>query len=140
MAGQPAHQVGAAEDQAGLRPAEQLVAAGGDQGGAVPQRGRGAGLAGQQRVRGEQPGADVEHDGDAVGLPQFGQLGNAHGGGEALDAEVRRVHLEDERGPRPGRLGVVGGRRPVRGADLAQALAPVLKPAGRAGGTGRRSR
>ena len=48
-----------AEQQAGLRAAEQLVAAGGDQVRAVAQGGRGVGLVGQQRVRGEQPRADV---------------------------------------------------------------------------------
>ena len=116
MPPQRAHQGGPAEQQPGLRTAEELVAARGDQGGAVPQRGGGVRLAGQQRVRDKQPGPDVEHHRGT----QAGQLADGHGGGEALDAEVGRVHLEDERGPRPGRLGVVRERRPVSGAHLAQ--------------------
>ena len=127
MPGQPAHQAGPAEQQPGLRAAEQLVAARGDQGGAVPQRGRGARLVWQQRVRREQPGPDVEYHGH---VPQPGQLGDGGGGGEALDAEVGRVHLEDERGPRPGRVGVIRGRRPVGGAHLAQPGAGHLEQVG----------
>jgi hypothetical protein len=120
MPGEPAHQIGLAEQQSGLRAAEQLVAARGDQGRAVAQRGRGVWLIGQRRVRGEQPGADVEHHRNAVAFSQLGQLWDGDGGGEPLDTEVRRVHLEDERGPRSYRVGVIRDGRPVGRAHLAQ--------------------
>ena len=66
---QPLDDRGVAEHQAGLRPAEQLVAAAGDDGGAGAQRGCGVGLVGQQRVRGEQAAADVGDHRDAQRRP-----------------------------------------------------------------------
>ena len=71
MPGEAAYQVGPAEQQAGLRAAEELVAAGRDQVGAVAQRGGGAGLVGQQRVRGSSP----EPMSNTTGTPSAGQLG-----------------------------------------------------------------
>ena len=68
--------VGAAEQQPGLRAAEQLVAAGRDQVGPGTQPGPGIGLVGQQRMRGEQAGADVAHHGHA----EPGQFGDAGAG------------------------------------------------------------
>ena len=64
MPPQPLDEFGVAEQQAGLRSAEQLVAARGDEVGAVAQHRRGVGLVGQQRVRGQQPGADVDDQRD----------------------------------------------------------------------------
>ena len=52
---QAADQLRVAEQQPGLRTAEQLVAARGDQARALAQGGRRVRLVGQQRVRGEQP-------------------------------------------------------------------------------------
>ena len=68
-----------AEQQPGLRAAEQLVAGRGDERGALGERGGGVGLVGQQRVRREQPGADVGDDGHA----EARQLVDAAGAGEA---------------------------------------------------------
>ena len=68
---QPLDQLGVAEQQTRLRPAEQLVAAGGDKVGAVAQHGRGVGLVGQQRMRRQQARADVDHERRV----QRGQLG-----------------------------------------------------------------
>ena len=56
-----------AQQEARLRAPEELVAAGGDQVRALPERGRGVGLVGQQRVRREQAGADVVDEGHAEG-------------------------------------------------------------------------
>ena len=53
---------GGAEQQPGLRAAEQLVAGCGHEGGAAGQRRRRVRLVGQQGVRGEQAGADVGDD------------------------------------------------------------------------------
>ena len=72
MPSQPLDQLGRAEQQTRLRAAEQLVAAGGDEVGAVAQDGRRVGLVGQQRVRGQQPGADVDHERGV----ELGQLGD----------------------------------------------------------------
>ena len=115
MPGQLADQGGLAEDQAGLRPAEQLVPARGDQRGARLQPRPGIRLVGQQRVPAEQPGPDVGQHRDA----QRGQLGHAGLGGEALDAEVRRVHFQHEPGARAAGPCVVGQRGAVGRADLA---------------------
>ena len=51
-----------AEHEPGLRAAEQLVAAAGHDRRAVGERARGVGLVGQQRVRPQQPAADVVDD------------------------------------------------------------------------------
>ena len=48
--GHSGHHVGPTEHHAGLGPSEQFVAAGGDDVGALGQRGRGVGLVWQQRV------------------------------------------------------------------------------------------
>ena len=80
------------------------------------QRGGGVGLVGQQRVRREQPRSDVGDDGHA----EARQLVDPAGAGEAAHHEVRRVHLEHERGVLADGLGVVGAGDPVGGADLAQ--------------------
>ena len=62
----PRDHVGATEHDARLRAAEQLVTAGGDDVGAFGQRGGGVGLVGQQRVRREQPAAEVCDQGQVV--------------------------------------------------------------------------
>ena len=120
MAPDPRHGLGArprrAEHQPGLRAAEQLVAGRRDERGALRERGGGVGLVGQQRVRREQPRPDVGDDGHA----EAGQLVDPAGAGEAAHHEVRRVHLQHERGVLADGLGVVGPGDPVGGADLAQ--------------------
>ncbi len=63
-----------AEQQARLRPAEQLVAAGGDQPGAGPQPRVRIGLIGENRARPEQAGPDIaDHE-----CSQRGAVGGAH--------------------------------------------------------------
>ena len=64
-----------------------------------------------------EPMSDDDRDGRAEGRASSR---TARLGGEPLDAEVRRVHLERERRVRAGRGRVVGDRRPVGRADLAQ--------------------
>ena len=59
----PGNHLRATEHHPRLRPAEQLVAAGGDDVGAVGQRGGGVGLVGQQRVGRKQPAAEVDDQG-----------------------------------------------------------------------------
>ena len=104
VAPQPLDDVGAAEDEPGLRAAEQLVAAARDDGRAGAQRGRGVGLVGQQRVRAQQAAADVGDD----RRPEPGEVGDA---ATALvnpaTREVARVHLEHAAGVGPDRVGVV---------------------------------
>lgn len=101
---EPFDQVAAAEQQTGLRTAEQLVAARGDEVGADPQHARGVGLLRQERITVEQPRTDVDDHGHA----QPGQLGHLDRAGEALDPEVRRVDLEHEPRLRPDRVPIVG--------------------------------
>ncbi len=80
------------------------------------ERGGGVGLVGQQGVRGEQARPDVGDDGHA----EIGQLVDPAGAGEPAHHEVRRVHLEHERGVLADGRRVVGAGDPVRRADLAQ--------------------
>ena len=101
---------GGAEQQPGLRAAEQLVAGRGHERGAAGQRRRRVRLVGQQGVRGEQAGADVGDDRHAERQSARPQLVDVDGVGEAGDHEVRGVDLEHERGVRADGVGVVGGR------------------------------
>ncbi len=55
-----------------------------------------------------------------TGTPRVARVADPHGGGEALDAEVARVHLEDAAGVRADGSGVVVQRGAVRRAHLAQ--------------------
>ena len=55
-----------------------------------------------------------------TGHAEAGELGHVDRGGEALDPEVARVHLEHAAGVRADRVGVVAQVRAVGGADLAQ--------------------
>ena len=114
MPSQLLDQLGRAEQQTRLWPAEELVTAGGDKIGAVTQDGRGVGFVGQQRMRRQQAGADVDHERRG----QLGQLADADGRGESADVIVRRVDLEQEAGRGPDGLGIVAQMRAVRRADL----------------------
>jgi hypothetical protein len=128
MPAQPLDQLGPPQQQAGLRPAEELVAAGGDQVRASAEGGVGVGLIRQQWLRGEQAAADVGDHRHA----EPGQLRHRRRGGEALDAEVAGVHLEDATGVRAERRGVVGGHRAVGRADLAEPRAGARDQLGQA--------
>ena len=97
--------VGPAEQQPGLRAAEQLVAARGDQRGAGPQRGRGVRLVRQRRQRARAARSRCRPP-PGAGSVASSAVGTA--GGEAGDHEVGRVHLEHEAGVRADRGGVVG--------------------------------
>ena len=64
----------------------------------------------------DQSGADVGHDGHL----ESGELGDRRLLREPFDAEIGRVHLEDERGVGGHRLGVVREPRAVGGPDVDQ--------------------
>ncbi|RZL93513.1 MAG: hypothetical protein EOP73_27610, partial [Variovorax sp.] len=80
-------QVGAADDDAGLRPAQQLVAAEGDDARAFAQRIGRRRLARQAEARqvGQRPAAEVHHVGQPVFGGQRAELHRVGLGGEALD-------------------------------------------------------
>jgi hypothetical protein len=96
--------------------AEQLVSARRHDVGAGAQRGRDVGLVRQQRVRAQQTGSDVGDDGH----PEPCEVCHRRFGGEPGDREIRRVHLEHERGAGTHGLLVVRDRGAVRGPDLAK--------------------
>jgi hypothetical protein len=119
------HERAPPDDDAGLRPAEQLVPRKADEvdaGGDDLGHRRLVGKAVRAKVD-ERAGAEVLHHRDPALAAEIGQLTRGHRGREADHAVVRGVHLEEE--PRVGtdRFGVVAGMRAVRGADLAQARA-----------------
>ncbi len=114
MPAQPLDGVASAEDQSGLRSAEQLVAAAGHDGSAVGEGGGGVRLVGQQSVRSQQTTADVVHHRWA----QRRELAHTDGRGEPLHREVARVHLEQAAGVGADCSLVVGERRAVGRADL----------------------
>jgi hypothetical protein len=142
VAGAAGDQLGGACDDAGLRPAEQLVAGEGDEVGAGAEGLAGRRLTAQPRRRPvpepraggvEEPGADV----DDQGHPEPGEVGHRDVLGEAGDPVVRGVHLEDGGGP--GRVGpaapldrpaVVVEAGAVRRADLHQGRPRLLEDVG----------
>ncbi len=131
----------APDQQPRLRPAEQLVAAERHHVGAAADAVRHHRLARQSPPAqvDQRAAAEVLHHRQAVPPAQLHQRPQRHVGGEALDAVVRRVHLEQQRGLRPQRPLVVGGVGAVGGADLAH-HARRSWPGSRGCGTSRRSR
>jgi hypothetical protein len=120
-----ADEFGAADDDAGLRPAEQLVAAEGHQIGAGVERLHRRRLA-RQAVFGEvdeRPAAEVYGEGQAVAVGEFGQFGFADGRREALDRIVGGMHLHQHRRARADGGREIGKVGPVRRADLDQLAA-----------------
>ena len=99
------HGVGVAENEPRLRPAEQLVAARGDDRRAVAQPARRVGLVGQHPFGGEQAAADVRDDGDA----ERREIAHAWHPGEPFDAIVARVDLEHGAHPAAVTFGVDDG-------------------------------
>ena len=81
------------------------------------ERGGHVRLLGEGGVGREQARADVDDQRHA----EVAEVGGRDGRGEAAHHEVRRVHLEDERGGVVDRAGVVVGVHAVGRADLAQA-------------------
>jgi hypothetical protein len=112
MAAKPLDEVGAADDDPGLRAAEQLVAAEADEVGAACERLRGGRLVTEldERARAEVVEQRyLETPRDRRDLFQGRPFR------EADDAEVRLVHPEDQCRTRAV---VVGGARAVRGPHL----------------------
>ncbi len=123
-------QVGATRQDAGLRAAEELVAGEDHErgarrdrlphGGLVAQPGRWAGgQPGTRRV--EEPGTQIDDD----RWPERREWLDGCVLGEASDAVVRLVHLEDQLDIARDRL-VVGGTRAVGGPDLDQTRPRLL--------------
>ena len=112
--------VGAAEQQPRLRPAEQLVARRGHHRGARRDRRADRGLVGDAELRevDEHAGALVLHDRHAVHGAEVDEVGERDLVGEADDAVVARVHLEHQPGVCGQRALVVREVRLVRRADL----------------------
>ena len=106
-----------ADEQPGLRAAEQLVAAEAHERGAGAHRAAHRRLVGQQRdVVGEDAGADVVDHRHA----ERAQRLDLDLLDEAERAEVRRVRAQDRAGALAERRRVVGQARAVGGADLDQ--------------------
>ena len=127
VAPQPLDQFRSAHDEAGLRAAEQLVAAEADE----------IGPRGQRLLRGrfcaeveQRAGAEIvderqiEAPGERSELPQRGLFG------EADDAEVRLMHPQQERGVRTRGAFVVVDARPVRCSHLDEPGAGAGKDVG----------
>jgi hypothetical protein len=126
----------AADDDAGLRAAEQLVAGEGDEVGAGGQRAScGVGSWAGQRARSVSvPLPRSTMNGTAVGVRDGGDLGFVDHLGEALHRVVRGVHLHQQRRLRADGLGVVLGVGAVGGADLDQLGAGAAHDVGHAEG------
>ena len=81
-----------------MRPAEQLVAAHRDEGGAIGERFARGRLPGEaQRVqRDQQPAPEVVHDRNAGLLGQRRQFADACFGHEPFDGEIAAMHFHDD--------------------------------------------
>jgi hypothetical protein len=97
-----ADEVGAADQDAGLGAAEQLVAGEGDEVGAVGDGFGRRGFVGQAPAGevGEGAAAQVFDEGQAVGVGDAGEFGLVDAGGEAFDGVVAGVHLHQQAGAR----------------------------------------
>src|SRR5699024_6849937 len=103
-----------------LRAAEEFISRGDHERGALAQRRPRIGLIGKEWVRAEQARADIGDDGNPR-LPS--KRVDPHPAGEALDEEVRGMHLEHETGSRIDRVRVIAQVGSVRRADLADLYA-----------------
>jgi hypothetical protein len=110
-------ELGAADDEPGLGPAQELVAGEADEVGPARE------ALGHRRLVPdveERPGAEVVHEEQAVTSGDLRELRQPRLLGEADDAEVRLVHAQHRSGVgRDGAL-VVLGPGAIRGADLPQ--------------------
>ena len=120
MPAQPFDEVGAPDDDPGLGPAEQLVAGEADEVGAGGKALLGRGLVLEMN---KHTGAEVVDEREVVPARDGCELGHGRLLREADHAEVRLVHAQQHGRLRADRTLVVGGARPVRRADLAQARA-----------------
>ena len=110
-------QFGTAEQDSGLRPAEELVAADQDQIGPIAQTLHGGGLA-EGRVEGSAP--EIVYQVYTSCTCQPGELRYRGHLGEPEEREVRPVDAKDVGLFKIERGGVVGEPRPVGGSDLDQ--------------------
>ena len=115
MATEPLDEVGAADDDPRLWPAEELVPREADEPGAVRHARRSRRLVAQV-----EKGArtKVVYEREPGARRDAGQLPRGYGLREADDAVVRLVHAEDRRRVGADRPLVVGGARAVGRADL----------------------
>ena len=127
MAPQPLDQVGAAEDDTGLRAAEQLVAAEADEVGALLERGARGRLVAEVD---ERAGAEIVEQRQLVPARDRGELAQRRALGEPDEAEVGLVHAQEQRRVCAGRRVVVGRARAVRRPDLDQARAGAFEHLG----------
>ena len=123
MAREQRDEVGAADDDPGLRSAEQLVAREGDERRAGVEALAHARLVAEPRGRRRRATACARRAAPipastTTGGPERRELGDRRRLGEADHAVVRRVHLEHERGALGDRALVVGPAGAVGGADL----------------------
>ena len=123
VAPHPGDQVGPPDDQPGLRPADQLVAAERDDVRPGRQPFPGEWLVGEAVGGGveQRPGAQVVDDDRAVAMGDGRDLDRVRRLGEAGHREVRRMDAKDGLRPTLGQRRLeVGGPRPVRRPDLDQ--------------------
>ena len=135
------HEIGAAGDDAGLGPAEQLVAAEGHErrrrrarSGGPPAR-RPTRPVARRAATGTRHRAAPSRCRGRRGTPSAAEQLRRHGLGEALDAVVRGVHLQHQGdvGPRRSERDlVVGQARAVGGAHVDQPGAGLLEHLGHA--------
>ena len=127
VAGELLDEVGAPDDEPGLRAAQQFVAAEGDEIGSLVQRLRYRRLVRQPPALeiDERAAAQILDERDRMVARQRGEPPRRHRGGEAPDRVIAGMRLEDQAGLRPDRRLVVGEMRSVGRADLAQ---PASRP------------
>src|SRR5687767_11274324 len=120
MASQPLDEVGAADDDAGLRPTEELVAREADEVGPGTKALRRRRLVADAA---ERAGAEVVDQRQAGALRDRGEVAQLGALREPEDAEVRLVHPEQYGRVVPERALVVGRARPIRRPDLDESRA-----------------
>ena len=128
------HELGAPDDDAGLRPAEELVAAEGHEIGAVRQRllrGRFLRQSILTQIH-QRAAAQVHHEWQPPGVRKRREFLLGHHRGETLDRVVAGVHLHEQRTARADGLLEIGEMGAIGGADLAQAAARARHDRGNA--------
>src|SRR5208282_6110182 len=110
VAREPRDEIAAADNEARLRAAQQLVAAEGDEIGSLPQRLRRGRLVRQPPAReiDQRTAAEILDKGHSMFAGESGELGRRHCSGEPLDRKVAGMRLEDETGLRPDRRPEIG--------------------------------
>jgi len=132
VAPQPLEQRRTPRQDPRLRPPEKLVAAGADEIGAGSERLLHRSLVTQpMAAQVAQVAAPLVHEhGHAAPAAEARQVRQRHGVGEADDAVIARMHLQEERRLRTDRPLVVGEARLVRRAHLAQDGAALREDVG----------